>query len=49
MSDPNAESAPASRARRGRNLLIAGALIVFVLVIFVVTMIKLAANVPHPL
>jgi len=45
VSDPNAEGAPAAWARRGRNLLLALALVAFVIVVFVVTIAKLSANV----
>ncbi len=47
MSNPNDESAENARARRGRNLLLAGALLVFVVVIFAITIVKISANVPH--
>lgn len=44
MSDPNAESPEAAKARRGRNLLLAGALLAFVVLVFVITIAKLSAN-----
>ncbi len=47
MSDPNDEDAAAARARRGRNLLLAGSLIAFVVIIFVITIAKISANVGH--
>lgn len=47
MSDPNAEDAAAARARRGRNLFIAGALFAFVILVFVITIAKLAGNISH--
>ncbi len=45
MSDPNAEDPAAARARRGRNLLLAGALVAFVILVFIVTIVKLSHNV----
>lgn len=49
MSDPNSEDAPAARARRGRNLLLATVLVAFVILVFVVTIIKISHNVgQHP-
>ncbi|HEY2050849.1 MAG TPA: hypothetical protein VGH03_16035 [Caulobacteraceae bacterium] len=47
MSDPNTEDAAAAKARRGRNLLLAGALVAFVILIFVVTIVKISHNVAH--
>ena len=48
MSDPNTEGPNAARARRGRNLLLAGVLVVFVVLVFIVTMIKISHNIgPH--
>ncbi len=47
MSDPNRESVEDARARRGRNLLLAFALLVFVGVVFAVTIVKISANVGH--
>ncbi|MDE2355532.1 MAG: hypothetical protein KGL69_02135 [Alphaproteobacteria bacterium] len=44
MSDPNQESEAAAKARRARNLLLAGALIGFVVLIFVITVIKIGHN-----
>ena len=44
MSDPNAESPQAARARRGRNYLLAGALLLFVVLVFVITMVKIKSN-----
>ncbi|MGI8840182.1 MAG: hypothetical protein ACR2F8_05290 [Caulobacteraceae bacterium] len=47
MSDPNSEDQPAARARRGRNVLLAVALAAFVVVVFIVTLVKLSANGPR--
>ena len=47
MSDPNTEDPVAAKARRGRNLLLAGALVAFVILIFVVTIVKISHNVAH--
>jgi hypothetical protein len=47
VSDPFHEGRDAARARRTRSLVIAGALLVFVALIFVVTIAKLAANLHH--
>jgi hypothetical protein len=47
MSDPNSEDPAAARARRGRNLALAGALVAFVILVFIVTIVKLSHNVPH--
>jgi hypothetical protein len=49
VSDPNNESPGAARARRGRNLLLAGALLAFVALVFVITIVKISGNVgAHP-
>ena len=48
MSDPNRESDAAARARRGRNIAIAVGLIVFVALVYVVTVVRLGANVLDP-
>jgi len=45
MSDPAHESDAAARARRGRNIAIALGLVAFVILIFVVTLVRLGANV----
>lgn len=45
--DPFNEGDAAARARRQRSLMIALGLIAFVVLIFVVTLIKLGANLPH--
>jgi hypothetical protein len=45
--DPFAEGVAAARARRMRSVVIALALVAFVLIVFVVTMLKLTANAAH--
>ena len=40
MSDPYQEDPDAAKARRGRNLMIALSLIAFIVIIFVVTLVK---------
>lgn len=45
MSDPARETAPAAKARRGRNIVIAVGLVLFVILVYVVTVIKMGANV----
>jgi hypothetical protein len=45
MSDPNSEGREAARARRGRNLLLAGVLVAFVVIVFIITIIKISHNV----
>jgi hypothetical protein len=47
VSNPFNESDAAARARRGRNVLLAVALLGFVVLIFFVTMAKISANVGH--
>ena len=47
QNDPFAEGAAAARARRMRSVMIAVALVAFVLIVFAVTMLKLAANATH--
>jgi hypothetical protein len=44
MSDPRSEDGPAAKARRGRNLLLAVTLGAFVVVVFIVTLVKLGAH-----
>jgi hypothetical protein len=44
MSDPRNEDGPSARARRGRNLLLALALGAFVVIVFIVTLVKLGAH-----
>lgn len=50
MSDPWNEGQAAAKARRGRSIAIAVGLLAFVAIIFVITIVKLGANVaiPHP-
>jgi hypothetical protein len=43
--DPFNEGEQAAKARRGRSLAIAGALVLFILLVFAVTLIRLTANV----
>jgi hypothetical protein len=45
MSDPARESKSEQKARRGRNIALALGLILFVILIFVVTIIRLGGNV----
>jgi hypothetical protein len=45
MSDPNREAEEFARARRGRNIALALGLIVFVILIFVVTLVRLGGSV----
>lgn len=45
MSDPARESEVDAKARRGRNIALALGLILFVVLIFVVTIIRLGGNV----
>ena len=47
MSDPFNEGPEAARARRGRNWLLAAALLGFVVVVFIVSVAKISANVGH--
>ena len=44
MSDPKSEDRPAAKARRGRNVLLALALGAFVVVVFIVTLVKLGTH-----
>jgi hypothetical protein len=45
MSDPSRESDVETKARRGRNIALALGLVLFVILIFVVTIVRLGANV----
>ena len=45
MSDPARETDVAARARRGRNIALALGLVAFVLLIFIVTLVRLGAHV----
>lgn len=40
MSDPNFDDPAAAKARRGRNLLLALSLAAFVVMVFVITLVK---------
>lgn len=48
MSDPNSEAEAFVRARKGRNLAIALGLVAFVVLVFVVTLIRMGANAASP-
>ncbi len=45
MTDPIIEDEASARARRGRNLVLALGLVAFVILIFVVTLIRMGAHV----
>ena len=45
MSDPNREGEDFARARRGRNIAIAVGLVVFIVLVYVVTVANMGANV----
>lgn len=45
MSDPANESEQAAKARRGRNIALAIGLLLFVVLVFFVTLVRLGANV----
>ena len=45
MSDPNQEGEAFVRARRGRNIALAVGLVLFVILVFVVTVVRLGGNV----
>jgi hypothetical protein len=45
MSDPARESQVEQKARRGRNIALALGLVLFVILIFVVTIVRLGGNV----
>lgn len=47
MSDPNSETPDAAKARRGRNIALALGLVLFVILIFVVTIVRLGGEVAH--
>ena len=44
LRDPFNEGVDAAKARRGRSLAIAGALVLFVVLVLVVTLIRLSGN-----
>ncbi|HEY0649528.1 hypothetical protein [Phenylobacterium sp.] len=45
MSDPNREDDAAAKARRGRNIAIALGLVAFVLLVYLVTVVRMGASV----
>ena len=45
MSDPSREGADFAKARRGRNIAIAVGLVAFVILVFVVTVVRMGASV----
>jgi tetrahydromethanopterin S-methyltransferase subunit G len=45
MSDPNREGEDFARARRGRNIAIAVGLVIFIVLVYVVTVVRMGANV----
>lgn len=45
MSDPRQETEAATRARRGRNIALALGLVLFVVLVFIVTIVRLGGNV----
>ena len=47
MSDPKSESETVAKARRGRNIAIAVGLLLFVALVFIVTIVRLGANVAN--
>jgi len=47
MSDPAREPENFARARRGRNIALALGLLLFVILVFVVTVVRLGANVAN--
>jgi len=47
MSDPKRETAADAKARRGRNVALALGLVLFVVLVFVVTIVRLGGNVAH--
>ena len=47
MSDPGNESEAARKARNGRNIALALGLVAFVILIFVVTVVRLGGNVAN--
>lgn len=48
MSDPRQETEAAMKARRGRNVALALGLFLFVVLVFVVTLVRLHGNVAEP-
>ncbi len=47
MSDPNGETDAAARARKGRNIAIALGLVAFVILVYVVTVVRMGASVAN--
>jgi hypothetical protein len=47
MSDPSRENAEFAKARRGRNIALALGLIVFVVIVFVVTVVRMGGSVAN--
>ena len=47
MSDPNSEPEAFAKARRGRNIALAIGLLIFVVLVFVVTIVRLGGNVAN--
>jgi hypothetical protein len=47
MTDPQRESEEAAKARKGRNIALALGLVVFVILVFVVTLVRLGGNVAN--
>ncbi len=45
MSDPSREGEDFAKARRGRNIALALGLVVFVIIVFVVTVVRMGGNV----
>lgn len=45
MSDPNREPEDFAKARRGRNIALALGLVLFVILVFIVTVVRLGGNV----
>jgi hypothetical protein len=48
MSDPQREGEEFAKARRGRNIALALGLVVFVILVFVVTVVRMGANAAAP-
>ena len=48
MSDPAHESPVEAKARRGRNIALAIGLVLFVVLVFIVTIVRLGASVAPP-
>lgn len=47
MSDPQNEGPVDAKARRGRNIALALGLVLFVVLVFIVTVVRMGANTPH--